>query len=64
MLIHGTRLFGSKATRSKLTEDDVREIRRLGRTVPTKELKKRYGVTSTTINNIRTRKVWGWLPDD
>jgi len=61
MLAHGTRLFGSRAVNSKLTENDVLEIRRLGRTVSTKVLKERYGVTSTTINNIRARKIWAWL---
>lgn len=63
MVAHGTRQYGEQIRSGKLTEKDVHEIRRLGRTVRTKVLKERYGVTSTTINNIRARKSWAWLEE-
>jgi len=48
---------------AKLTEDDVREIRRL---IKSKEMKQRdmakiYGVSESTITDIKTRKSWKHL---
>jgi hypothetical protein len=45
--------------RAKLTEDDVREIRRLSANGLTrKELAMRFGVSSTNITFVVTRKLW------
>jgi hypothetical protein len=47
---------GAKQWSAKLTEDDVREIRKS--TLPGKELALKYGVTPAGISNIRTRRIW------
>lgn len=51
---------GIRNGRAKLSEDDVRAIR----SSPLRhfELAKRYGVSSTTIENIRNRKLWRSIP--
>ena len=55
------RQVGSKHSKAKLTEDDVREIRRLyfeegGYTM--KELGVRYGVSQPSISQICSRQLW------
>jgi hypothetical protein len=47
---------GAKQWSAKLTEDDVREIRKSNLTG--KELALKYGVTPAGISNIRTRRIW------
>jgi HNH endonuclease len=50
---------GKSNTSSKLTESNVREIRRLRfEGVGRNELAERYGVTPVTVHNIVTRKTW------
>lgn len=51
---------GSRNGRAKLSGDDVRAIR----SSPFRhcELAKRYNVSSTTIGNIRNRKLWRSIP--
>ncbi len=61
---HGTN-WGPRGTRqkhSKLTEDDVREIRRL-RNLGHKytELAKHYGVHKSTVEHAATYRNWAWL---
>lgn len=62
---HGTTARGMRHGCRKLSEHDVREIRRLGtaRQVPQAELAHRYGVTPTAICKIVRRKKWAWLSD-
>ena len=51
-------------TSSKLTEDQVREIRRLlkaGQSLA--KLAKRFGVSRTAIRNIGNGRKWRWLAD-
>jgi hypothetical protein len=51
---------GFRNGRAKLSEDDVRAIR----SSPLRhfELAKRYNVSSTTIENVRNRKLWRSIP--
>jgi hypothetical protein len=56
MVRHGTRQRGRQIHTAKLTEDDVREIRRIGK--PLKPLAIRFGVTETTVSYVLNRKVW------
>lgn len=59
---HGTRLLGERANGAKLTETDVREIRRLCATDPYRghitAIAKRFGVSRSAVQAIRDRLVW------
>lgn len=58
-LLHGTRVIGSRHGRSRLMEDQVREIRSLlleGKTIVS--LAARYDVCYGTIYGIATRRFW------
>jgi hypothetical protein len=46
---------------SKLTGDQVREIRDLLGTLSTREIAAIYGVHKDTIKLIRANKIWRWL---
>jgi HNH endonuclease len=54
----GKRQFGSARNGAKLTEDDVREIRRLAGTMTKRALAHRYGVGEMTIGRIIRREKW------
>lgn len=49
---------GEKHWMTKLTDADVRTIRKELLRPTAVELAKRYGVTTTTIHNIRSGKTW------
>lgn len=51
---------GSRNSRAKLSEEDVRAIR--SSSLRHFELAKHYNVSSTTIENIRNRKLWRSIP--
>lgn len=53
---HGTNNPGEKSYLSKLTENDVREIR--SSAISKKKLGLRFGVTTATIYNIIGRRTW------
>ena len=53
---HGTRLNGELINTSKLTADDVLEIRCIG--YPLRQHAERFGVTETLVSLIIRRKVW------
>lgn len=55
---HGTMCEGEKNTSAKLTDDDVREIRKLGH-LTLKLIAEMYGVHLTTIHAVRTGRYWG-----
>jgi transposase len=56
--------FDVRLPTSKLTEDQVREIRRLRKArQSTVELAKRFGVSRTTIRHIVAGRRWKWLAD-
>lgn len=61
MLIHGTDNRGEKHRMVKLTEEEVREIRAIGSTMPQREIADRFGVSRSSIGYIQSRKTWGWL---
>jgi hypothetical protein len=55
--------LGSKNAQTKLTENDVLEIRRLLTTyIQSKEICLKYDISSTTLNNIKTGKSWKHIP--
>jgi hypothetical protein len=53
---HGRALLGTRNHQAKLTADDVLAIRASGESGVT--LARRYGVTETTISDVRNRKTW------
>lgn len=61
MVEHGTRLLGVQKSTSKLTEDQVRKIRK---TVGRADLvAKKYGISYAQVFNIRSRKQWSHVND-
>lgn len=61
-VLHGTALLGSRNHKSKLTGDDVQEIRRLRSSgVARREVADRYGVAESTVTRIVQGKIWGHL---
>lgn len=57
-IAHGTHQYGERNAQAKLTEADVREIRRVSGTMPQKDLARKYGVQPLTIYKIAARKAW------
>ncbi len=55
---HGTRVLGERHLSAKLTEDDVREIRRLEGKLTQREFGDRYGVTEGAIAHILKGRNW------
>lgn len=56
---HGTRIIGERHPQSKLTEDEVREIRRMKLSGLTgKEIGDQYGLNRNQINKIASGKSW------
>ena len=60
-LAHGTAQRGERHGQAKLNEDQVRNIRELKGTASQAKLAEKFGVSPTTIGQIHSRKVWGWL---
>ena len=60
-LIHGTHNRGVRHPQAKLTEEHVREIRRLSGQTKQSEIADRYGVTFQTISAIVCGRKWAWL---
>jgi hypothetical protein len=58
---HGTLLRGTALKHSKLTEDDVREIRRSSQSLSTRQMAERFGVSHSTITRTQRRECWAWL---
>lgn len=56
--IHGTQRFGESSPKSKITEDDVIEIRSLFGKETQVAIAKRYGLNQSTISVIQARKTW------
>lgn len=59
--LHGTLRKGRDINTNKLTEQDVVKIRSDNWQTSGVDLAKRYGVTPSTISDIRRRKSWAWL---
>lgn len=60
-VVHGTHSRGTKAHNSRLTEQDVREIRALAGKVPYRVLGERFGIAKNTARLVAIGKRWGWL---
>jgi hypothetical protein len=60
---HGTTPRGAKNHRSKLTEQDVRDIRAAAGTIPHQRLAEKYGVVSGLISRVISRADWSWVQD-
>jgi len=58
---HGTIINGEKCHFSKLTSEQVREIRKLIGVKSHEEIAKLFSVSATAISYIRTGKRWRWL---
>jgi len=52
---------GERAGNSKLSEDDVREIRRLVGLIGNEEIAKRFGIGRDYVSKIHCRRWWAWL---
>lgn len=58
---HGTAYRGADHHKCRLTENEVYEIR--AATSGIRRLGAKYGVSRSTIEAIRARRNWGWLPE-
>lgn len=58
---HGTAPRGTRNPQAKLTEDQVRSIRKMIGTQAQWKIAKQFGVTQMTVSNISRGKLWGWL---
>lgn len=62
-VLHGTAQRGERAYQARLTETDIRSIRRLHGACTQQSLADRFGVSTSNISAIQRRKSWAWLPD-
>lgn len=58
---HGTANRGQRCGTSKLTDDDVRSIRRLSGTLFQREIGDLFGITQSAVSSILSRRIWAWL---
>jgi hypothetical protein len=64
-LIHGTDHRGEKHISARLTESDVRDIRRLRRQgVRRRDLARMYGMKPNYIGDVAAGRAWKWLADE
>ena len=61
MILHGTMPRGESSGRTTLTEDDVREIRRLSGSMMNKDIAAMFSVSPEAISGILNRRNWAWL---
>jgi hypothetical protein len=62
-IIHGTRASGERHGAAKISDADVRDIRRLALTIPQKVIAKRYGISRAGVCLIVARKTWAHVSD-
>jgi DNA-binding GntR family transcriptional regulator len=55
---HGTRLFGDGIPWAKLTDDDVRKIRTLGRSLSQERIAAQFGVSRSNVGQILNNITW------
>jgi hypothetical protein len=60
-LIHGTLRRGTAIHTNKLTEDDVRQIRKMIGKVSGVEIAKAWGITPAMVSRIKLGHAWAWL---
>lgn len=58
---HGTLRIGARNPQSKLTEQDVREIRLLVPTMRQCDIARKFGVTEKAIEALRRGRTWTWV---
>jgi len=61
MVLHGTALRGAAVASTKLTEDEVHEIRALRGIVSQRDLAKQFGVSNSQICRIQAGTRWTHL---
>lgn len=61
MAAHGRSLRGSKNPFVKLSEEVVREIRKVAGTSSNAAVAKMFGVSRSTVSDIKLRRSWHWL---
>lgn len=59
-IAHGTRTIGSRSSLAKLTEDQVREIRRRA-SEPREEIAREFGCSKSNIGDIIRRRSWAHI---
>ena len=60
-IVHGTIRRGEKINTAKLSESDVREIRRRACVETCANLASEFGVSTAQISAIKNRQAWAWL---
>lgn len=58
---HGTHQRGERQWKAKLTESDVRTIRKRAEQERQSVIAKDYGINQCTVSEIKTGRKWGWL---
>jgi hypothetical protein len=58
---HDTAVRGEDSPKAKLTERQVRAIRKDRRSL--KEIANQYSISTATASQVRNRKRWSWLPN-
>ena len=58
---HGRSTRGERNAQAKLTEADVRDIRRLSKAMTHQSIAEMFGVSSRTVGDIVARTSWAWL---
>lgn len=61
MVTRGNSLRGRKNPNARLSEDDVRKIRRLAKDITRQEIADLFGIARSTVSRVIQRKTWGWL---
>jgi hypothetical protein len=61
---HGTTNRGERHGCHKLTEDQVRLIRKTKGTVSSSDMAMKFGVSSSTVDGIRAMRTWAWLSEE
>lgn len=59
MIVHGTSPRGERNPNAKITDDDVREIRRLRGIVRQVDLANRFGISQAAVSKIQLNQGWG-----
>lgn len=64
-LLHGTDNRGERHNMARLKSEDIFAIRRLGKTMPRREIARIFGISYGYVGDILRRARWGWLnPSD
>lgn len=61
MVAHGRSIRGSRSPATKITEDDVRQIRALRNKASQREIGRRFGLSASSVFLIQTHRNWAWV---